>query len=122
MNQESMLKLAYQYGVLQALAEAGIIKEGQGITSIDEMKSQAYRGQRLGQQGLPTTLPSKTTSPIKMPKPQQTAQPAVPTPRPAPPQKAPVQAKPPTAKAPSNLLTRAPGAIQRRRQMLNKYR
>lgn len=120
MNQDAFLKLAYQYGVLQALDEAGILKHAQGFQSIEEMKNQAFRRNRLQQQGLPPNLPSRATSPVQVAKPTQTPKPAMPKPpAPKPTQKAPTTARPPAAKnkPASNLLTKAPGAIERRRKM-----
>jgi hypothetical protein len=141
MNQDAFLKLAYQYGVLQALDEAGILKHAQGNLAeyqrgMRQMGVQGMLGHNISnyqrqQQGLPpapipqppSPMASRATSPVKMPTPKQTPKPAMPKPpAPKPVQRTPAAAKPPATQAPSNLLTKAPSAIQRRRQILRRFR
>ena len=111
---------AYNYGVLLALRDSGLSKEAQGFQSVNQMKDTAYRGQRLQQQGLPANLPSETKGPAQtaQPKPTPVAQPAPTKPAPQPKPQAVTTPKPPA----QNLLTRAPGNIQKRNRLLRSLR
>jgi len=127
-----MLKVAYDYGRYMAFLDAGLLKEGQGFKGVEQMKEEALK--KHSPQSPSMTRNIQPTPPGQQREMQakwkaHTQPPPQVAPKPAAPPKAvnpvlpggkglpPVQQKPP-----SNLLTRAPGAIQRRKQMLRRYR